>query len=63
MGLMEADDDGALWFFASKDSQKIDEINADQEVSVTFANEAQHTYISMCGTVSVVRDLRKQKEL
>lgn len=63
MGLMLADDDGVLWFFTSRDSQKVDEVDEDHDVNVAFADQGKSTYISISGKAQVVRDVEKQKEL
>ena len=59
----EIDPDGTLWFFTKEDSHKIDEIQRDQHVNVSFAAPDQQTYVSMSGTAHLIRDREKIQEL
>mgnify|MGYP002780759054 FL=1 len=59
----EIDADGTLWFFTKEDSHKIDEIQRDQHVNVSFAAPDQQTYVSMSGTAHLIRDREKIQEL
>lgn len=63
MALMDVEDDDTLWFFTSRDSEKVDEIAADHDVNLSFANERANTFISISGKAEVVRDVERQKEL
>jgi general stress protein 26 len=64
MGTQQVDTrDGALWFFATKDSPKVEEIFHEQQVCVTYAEPAQQTYVSVSGQALVIRDKDKVREL
>lgn len=55
--------DGELWFFTKKDSPKVDEIEREHEVNVSFSRPDKQHYISMSGAATVSRDRRKMEEL
>jgi len=55
--------DGTLWFFTGLSSAKIDEIQQDRHVNVSYAEPAKQTYVSVSGTARVSRDQAKMKEL
>jgi general stress protein 26 len=55
----EIEDNGDLWFFTYASSHKIDEINHDQHVNVSFAAPDKQTYVSMSGKAQLVRDYPK----
>ena len=55
--------DGELWFFTKKDSPKVDEIEQEHQVCVSFARPDKQHYISMSGAAVVSRDRQKMEEL
>ncbi|MDQ4123407.1 MAG: pyridoxamine 5'-phosphate oxidase family protein [Acidobacteriota bacterium] len=55
--------DGELWFFTKKDSPKVDEIEHEHQVNVSFARPDKQHYISMSGVATVSRDRKKMEEL
>ncbi len=61
MAQQDVEFDGDLWFFAERDSRKVRHIAASPEVNVTLTSN--DTWISLCGTASVVEDRAKAKEL
>ena len=63
MGIVQKDFEGTLWFFTSRSSEKVEELEHDNEVCVTFANPKTTDYVSMSGSVSISRDYRKIDEL
>jgi general stress protein 26 len=48
--------DGQLWFFTHASSHKVDEIETDRRVGVTYADPERQNYVSFSGRASVVRD-------
>jgi general stress protein 26 len=56
------DEDRSLWFFMSRRSGPVDDIEADPTVNVVYANPSSDSYVSVSGT-AVVRDdpARKQQ--
>ena len=59
----EVEFDGDLWFFTYGNSHKVDQIQADPQVNVAFADNRNHVYISLTGTARLVRDKAKIREL
>jgi general stress protein 26 len=55
--------DGDLWFFTSDQTHKVDEIQADNRVSVAYANPDDNVYVSVFGRAEVVKDRAKIEEL
>lgn len=48
--------DGDLVFFTTADSPKIEQIERDPRVNLTYANPSRHAYVSITGTATAVRD-------
>jgi general stress protein 26 len=48
--------DGTLWFFTKASSHKVDEVQADQRVGVSYSDPSKQNYVSMSGRASLVRD-------
>ena len=48
--------DGTLWFFTRASAHKVDEVQADQRVGVSYADPEKQNYVSMSGRASLVRD-------
>src|SRR5436190_8746892 len=51
--------DGTLWFFTSVSSHKVDEVNREHRVNLSYADPANHRYVSISGLATVVRDRSK----
>lgn len=62
MTMQEVEFDGNLWFFASKDSRKVQHIQDEPQVGVTI-DTGKSTWISMTGTAYIVEDMNKIQEL
>lgn len=63
MQTQELKDDGILWFFTGKNSDKIAEIKADSHVSLGYADPGSNTYVAICGKATLVTDQAKIDEL
>ncbi len=61
MAQQEVEFDGDLWFFAERDSRKVQHITADPHVGVTLTSN--DSWISLNGTATVVDDPAKAKQL
>lgn len=61
MALAEINADGDVWFTTSVESGKIDEIEADDSVCVTF--QAEDRYISLTGKAQIIKDREKVARL
>src|ERR1700761_6854368 len=55
--------DGTLWFLTRSNSGKIEEVEEDQNVTLTFAEPKSSKYISVKGKASTSQDRAKIKEL
>lgn len=63
MSTQEMSDDGVLWFFTSDDTAKVDEIDGDNRVNLSYAKPDDSTYVSISGRAAVNHDKNKMKEL
>lgn len=61
MAQQEVEFDGDLWFFAERDSRKVQHITANPHVAVTLTSN--DTWISLDGAAEIVDDAAKAKEL
>lgn len=51
-----------LWFFASRSGEPVAELQADPIVNLAYADPGSDTYVSVCGSATVVEDpVRKQQ--
>lgn len=55
--------DGTIWFFTGANTGKVDEIQDDTHVNLSYAAPDKQRYVSVSGRASVVRDKDKAKEL
>jgi len=63
MGLLQAEFDGDLWFFAYDDSAKVAQIKATPEVNVSFSDTKNASWTSIAGRAEIVHDRAKAEEL
>ncbi len=63
MATLTAPFDGDLWFFTDDDSPKVDEINQEHHVCLSYAEPAHQKYVSVSGLASLVHDKARAKEL
>jgi general stress protein 26 len=59
----EVEFNGDVWFFTYASSLKVDEVNRQHEVNVSYAAPNKNSYVSLTGTAEIVRDKAKLKEL
>ena len=52
----QKDFDGSLWFYTRASSHKVDEVQGDQRVGVTYADPSKQDYVSLSGHARLVRD-------
>ena len=48
--------DGSLWFYTRASSHKVDEVQGDQRVGITYADPSKQDYVSLSGKARLVRD-------
>lgn len=52
-----SDDNGSLWFFMSRRTGPLAELEGDHQVNVSYADPAKDTYVSVAGTASIVEEM------
>lgn len=52
----EVDSDNNIWFFTDINSNKIANINENNQVNFSFANHAANEYVSLTGTAEIITD-------
>ncbi len=62
MATQEAEFDGDLWFFTSRQTHKAEEIEKDNRVNVSYSEPDDNRYVSMSGTAEIVSDREKIEE-
>jgi general stress protein 26 len=55
--------DGDLWFFTDDSSGKVDEIQQERHVCVSYAEPEDQKYVSVSGVAQLVQDRQRAKEL
>jgi general stress protein 26 len=55
--------DGELWFFTREHSPKVDELERDHHVNLSYSDLGKDRYVSVSGMARVVRDQDKAREL
>jgi general stress protein 26 len=63
MSTRQMDDAGDIWFFTADDSKKVDEVEADQDVGLAYADANGMRFASVAGRARVVHDRSKMEEL
>jgi general stress protein 26 len=61
MFTQETEFDGDLWFFTAESSPKVDEIQQQRQVNVSYVGK--DTYLSVSGKAQLVRDRQKINEM
>lgn len=56
MAASQTDFDGTLWFYTRASSHKVEEIDADSRVGVTYSDPSSANYVSLSGTARLVQD-------
>ena len=56
MAASQSSFDGTLWFFTKASSHKVDEVQADQRVGVSYSDPSAQNYVSMSGRATLVQD-------
>ena len=55
--------EGDIWFFTSKNSPKMDEIEENNMVNISYSDTHSHTYASISGTAKCVADEELKRRL
>jgi len=62
MGTQRAEFDGDLWFITRVDTPKVDEIQRQSRVNISYAKPDKNRYVSVSGTAVLVNDKAKIDE-
>ncbi|HEX8313878.1 MAG TPA: pyridoxamine 5'-phosphate oxidase family protein [Flavisolibacter sp.] len=62
MATIEVEEDGTLWFFTDVRSLKVDEVQKEQEVHLTYAHPGKESYLDVWGGSTVLTDRQLIKE-
>jgi general stress protein 26 len=63
MGCLQTGFDGALWFLTFRHSLKLEEIQNNPNVMVSYAKPSDFEYVSINGKARIVEDAQKLREL
>lgn len=63
MATQQVDFDGDLYFFTQASSPKVDEVEREHNVNVSYAKPDDQRYVSVSGKARLVRDRAKIEEL
>ncbi len=63
MATLPAEFDGTLWFFTNANSPKVDEVQHEQHVNVSYDDCEDHRYVSISGRATVIQERPKLEEL
>lgn len=63
MATQEVDEEGNLWFFSGKSSDKNDEIKNDDTVQLLYSKNSDSHFLTITGTAQIVNDQKKKDEL
>ena len=63
MATQKAEFEGTLWFFTREHSPKVDEVNREHRVNVSYSDPGHSRYVSVSGTAELSTDAAKIKEL
>ena len=55
--------DGTVWFLTRADTAKVDEVQQEEQVNVSYVDADDQRFISISGRATLVRDRQKIKEL
>lgn len=63
MATQQAEFDGTLWFFTQADSPKVDEVQQEQHINLSYADCDKHRYVSISGRATLIQERQKIEEL
>ena len=63
MATVEAEFDGTLWFFTRADAPKVEEVQHEEQVNVSYVVADDQRYVSVSGRAVLVVDREKINEL
>ena len=63
MSTQKVEDDGTIWFFSTRDSERNRHLSRSPRAQVLFGDSGQYDYISLYGRAEVIVDAARAEEL
>lgn len=63
MSTRDVDEQGDIWFFTSDRSKKVDEVEADRDVGLSYIDAKGMRFVSIAGSARVVHDRERMERL
>lgn len=63
MSTQAVEDDGTIWFFSQKDSHINQQISAQTQVQLLYADISHFHFLTVTGSAEILHDVAKTKEL
>ncbi|MBA2421761.1 MAG: pyridoxamine 5'-phosphate oxidase family protein, partial [Chitinophagales bacterium] len=63
MSPVDTDDEGCIWFFSDKSSNKNREITQNSNVQLYFSNNSSYEFLTIYGDAEVILNRKKLEEL
>ncbi|WP_207423364.1 pyridoxamine 5'-phosphate oxidase family protein [Desertivirga brevis] len=63
MATTEVDNEGNIWFFTDEYSGKVDDVESEHKVSISYSDSTTSTYVVVNGSATVVTDRAKMEKL
>lgn len=63
MATQQVEDDGTIWFFSAKNSDRNADLKREPEAQLIWSSESNEEYLSLYGRAEVLYDLQKAEEL
>ena len=63
MAPQQVEDDGSIWFFSGKDSDRNADLKREPEAQLIWCSDDNQEYLSLYGEAHVLYDLQKAEEL
>ncbi|WP_345802047.1 pyridoxamine 5'-phosphate oxidase family protein [Microbacterium sp. AZCO] len=63
MSTRQMDANGDIWFFTADDTRKVEEVEADHDVGLSYIDAKGMRFVSVAGTARVIHDRAKMEEL
>lgn len=63
MSTAAVDEDGSIWFFTNEFTEKVEEINVNDKVLLSYTSLSANAYVMINGTAELVHDKEKMQLL
>ena len=63
MATREFTDEGEVWFFTADDSDKVEDVQSEHAVNVSYADTKKQRFVSISGAAEIIKDREKAEEL